>query len=466
MRQKEIPKNRHSKTGPGRILIVLMTAVIFYPATGCNDTDAPVDLGDRQTTSPDASRYTYIISDVHLGPDYSSNWYQTSVHGDYFKTVLKYIQDKKKKVGDVVILGDWFDFQVYDLNFSPDKHSKHKYAPVTLVQIIDAHPKLFKRQTGEHSGDFITLMDTISGNLHYVNGNHDYFLKVDDINKCLAAETGRKIVSSDPDPFQNIVYETDFVHAEHSHKHTLFNNTYAYDNGLNQTPAGYFIARIQADQSNYQLRQKGLDNAAQLKNFGNQAPGMAVYLFALIASLPRSSSFAGHMFQAYIDVFKNEYPITDDAEFVMPYPSKLTDTAHAPVGYYALKLETAKAKFPELFHFFDASSWGRLKRDRNSGLNAFGRNNLDKYKILIYGHTHEPYIYQKGDQQGSPVYVNSGFNCPDEVSMNATGAEKKHLTFVEIEETDRYLYVTLKAVKNASEKYEIFDYQETKLVHK
>ena len=404
---------------------------------------------------------------MHLGPDYSSNWYHTSVHGNYFKAVLRYIQDKKKKVGDVVMLGDWFDFQVYDLNFSPDKHSKHKYAPVTLQQIIDAHPELFQRQTGEHSGDFITLMDTISGNIHYVNGNHDYSLKVDDINKCLTAETGKKIVSCNLDPSKNIAYKTEFIHAEHGHKHTLFNNTYAYDNGLNHIPAGYFITRIQADQSNYQLRQKGLENAVQLKDFGNQAPGITGYLFALIASLPHQSRFAAHIFQAYIDAYKDEYPITDDAEFVMPYyPAKLTYAAHTPGGYYSLKLETAKLKFPELFHFFDASSWGKLKIDLSSGLNRFGKINLDKYKILIYGHSHEPYIYQKGEKKGSAVYVNCGFNCPDAVSMNATGAEKKHLTFVEIEETDRYLYVTLKAVKNASGKYEIFDYQETKLVYK
>ena len=99
-------------------------------------------------------------------------------------------------------------------------------------------------------------------------------------------------------------------------------------------------------------------------------------------------------------------------------------------------------------------------------MNCFGKINLDKYKILIYGHSHEPYSYQKGRKKGSPVYVNCGFNCPDAVSMNASGAEKKYLTFVEIEETARYLYVTLKAVKNASGKYEIFDYQETKLVLK
>jgi len=116
MRPKEIPPNKHARTALCCILIVLMTAVIFYPVTGHNGTDAPVDLGDRQTVNPETSRYTYFVSDVHLGPNYSSNWYQTIVHGDYFKAVLRYIQDKKKKVGDVVILGDWFDFQVYDLN--------------------------------------------------------------------------------------------------------------------------------------------------------------------------------------------------------------------------------------------------------------------------------------------------------------------------------------------------------------
>jgi UDP-2,3-diacylglucosamine pyrophosphatase LpxH len=448
------------------MLIALMTAIIFFIVVGCNDTDGPVDPGERQAFNAEATRYIYFISDIHLGPNYSTNWYQASVHKDHFKAILRFIQDKEKNVGDVVILGDWFDFQVYDLNFSPDRHSKRKYAPVTLQQIIDAHPELFTRQTGVHSGDFITLMDTISGNIHYINGNHDHFLTVDDINDCLAAVTDKRIVSTNPDPLKNDVYATSYIHAEHGHEHTLFNGTYDHDNGLYHVPAGYFIARIQADQSNYWLRQRGLDNAAQLEDFGNQAPGTTGYLSALLASMPRPSGFAGHMFEAYIDVYKDKHPITDETAFVMPDLLKMDKSARSSEGSFTMKLERVKTMFPELFRFFSASSWGALKRDRSSGLNAYGKKSLDKYKIVIYGHTHMPTIYQKDNQKGSPVYVNSGYNCPNAVSMQAAGENRKYLAFVEIEESERHLYVTLKAVKDTQGKYEVFDYRESRQVNK
>lgn len=95
---------------------------------------------------------TLFISDIHMGINTETNWYQNKVHTAALKGFLRYVLENIDEINDVVILGDWFDQWTY----SPVG------TPPTITEIITNNPEVFTKQEDE-SGDFITVMEALKG---------------------------------------------------------------------------------------------------------------------------------------------------------------------------------------------------------------------------------------------------------------------------------------------------------------
>ena len=144
-----------------------------------------------------------VISDVHVGTNYPTCWYQQNVHEPYLIKVLDWIIANSANIKEFVILGDLFDFWTYP----PDM------APPTIDMILQANPNIFGP-----AGKLSQVLTALDGNVTYLCGNHDMNVTQEDLNKI-------------PNP-QYRVQKADDVYSidggwwttfTHGHLSTLFN---------------------------------------------------------------------------------------------------------------------------------------------------------------------------------------------------------------------------------------------------
>jgi hypothetical protein len=102
---------------------------------------------------------TVVISDVHIGTNYKTCWYQQSVHEPYMLALLDYILQNANQgtnpVNRLVILGDLFDFWTYPPSMDPP----------TIDEILAANPNLFGPNR-----KFTQVVQALNGNVQYIHG--------------------------------------------------------------------------------------------------------------------------------------------------------------------------------------------------------------------------------------------------------------------------------------------------------
>src|SRR5437879_2806395 len=105
---------------------------------------------------------TIVISDIHIGNNYKTCWYQRSVHEPYMLALLDYILQNANTgstpINRLIMLGDLFDFWTYP----PDM------VPPTIDEILAANPNLFAP-----GGKLCQVVEALHGNVQYIHGNHD-----------------------------------------------------------------------------------------------------------------------------------------------------------------------------------------------------------------------------------------------------------------------------------------------------
>jgi UDP-2,3-diacylglucosamine hydrolase len=183
-----------------------------------------------QTETPDGKRYAVVLSDIHIGDNSRTCWYQDGVHFSYLASVLNWIVARRASIREVIFLGDAFDFWTYE----PSR------PPPTMRQIIDANLRLLGSK-----GPLAALVSAFPGQVRLLRGNHDENLTRTDIgllNTYLTgnANTGIELVT---DPGRLVVgaggARTLF---EHGHHWCMFN---APDrtSRWNELPVGHFVSR-------------------------------------------------------------------------------------------------------------------------------------------------------------------------------------------------------------------------------
>lgn len=355
--------------------------------------------------------YTYFLSDIHMGLNRSENWYQQYVHQRLVQNALLYIQNKGTAVDDVVVLGDWFDTWEY-CSEGPLPAPDSKTA---VGQIIDSNIDLF---TQGSSGDFISCLNTIGGNMWYVNGNHDMTIDCEDINDTLRL-SGKKIYT----PENSMVYlsKDNLIYAEHGHRYSLTCDNDDHDgNKIAPIPIGYFVSRtgssyclgeLNGKKSSAELPYSGVPSLKDLwgktttsdefKKADNGLTFANIFLTAVISQLGKST--------------------TDHYTFLMPDGSVLTGSEAVDL-YSWIPLKAA-------------ASLNFLEADVNNNLDGFAqRCSNGEYKLVVFGHTHVPKILPTNlGSAGTGLYANSGYLCADIPGMEDSSGKGRYMTFCEVE---------------------------------
>ncbi|MGN6871022.1 MAG: metallophosphoesterase [Solirubrobacteraceae bacterium] len=154
-----------------------------------------------------------VLSDVHIGDNTRTCWYQTSHHEKALKAVLKWIIARQPTVREVILLGDIFDVWTYPPAVQPP----------SLDQIRAANPGLFDR-----SGPFADLVKAFPNRVHLMLGNHDGTLSsgdVDLLNPHLGGDVARgEAIQFEPCPIRVIRSGTAATAFSHGHHWCMFNS--------------------------------------------------------------------------------------------------------------------------------------------------------------------------------------------------------------------------------------------------
>src|SRR4051812_30449203 len=146
-------------------------------------------------------QYAVVLSDIHIGNNAPTCWYQASVHFPYLESVLAWVVARRAYVREVIFLGDTFDFWTYE----PSRQ------PPLMREIIAANPMLLGA-----SGPLAALVRALPGRVRLLPGNHDENLTASDIAQLNTALTGN------PNTGIQLVSEPELVLTGSSGARTLF----------------------------------------------------------------------------------------------------------------------------------------------------------------------------------------------------------------------------------------------------
>ena len=323
-------------------------------------------------------RQIVVISDVHIGTNYPTCWYQKSVHEPYLVKVLDWIIANRAQIKEFVILGDLFDFWTYPPNM----------APPTIDMILQENPHLFGAD-----GKVSQVLTALEGNVVYLCGNHDMNVTQDDLNKIPNPRYKVK-KADDVYSIQQPDLRTTFTHG---HLTTMFNAPDAFNTRFGGLPLGHFVTRAVAFMVQNSL--KPGQTAANLPDQGSPY-GTDISSFGKTLVNPIDPSIS-ETFLNYI-IERTQTPRTTPVVLANGQSIAIREA-----GTYYRNLWTQWVqKYGNLYAYkaimadYDGSYMGWFAQKR-----AFESNT----NMVVMGHTHAPKL---GLPQGSLVsYVNSGFEC-------------------------------------------------------
>jgi UDP-2,3-diacylglucosamine pyrophosphatase LpxH len=342
---------------------------------------------------------TVVISDIHIGDNSRTCWYQKTVHEQYLLALMDWIIDratgKDPVIDRLIILGDLFDFWTYP----PDQR------PPTTQQILDANPKIFGPD-----GKMRKVMDALNGNVLYVHGNHDINISQADLDLIPTGPNKIKLVD-------DIYYDSDGIVYTHGHLFTMFNAPDPRFPG--DVPVGHFVTRAVAYYVDNML--PAGETAAELPDQGSP------YGFDLSSFIPAlSGQFSNpSVTSALLDYISARTGLTQD------YPIVMADGTVTSIA-------EVKAKYDYLWTSWVAQSGGgqfgetvaakAAQADYDGTYMAwFAQRVAMQHGALgaVMGHTHKP---KSGIQNSIIRYVNSGFECPSIPDIKAL-TDPAHFNF-------------------------------------
>ncbi len=153
-----------------------------------------------------------VVSDLHIGDNTKTCWYQDSLHEKALAAVLRWIVARQGSVREVILLGDIFDVWTYP----------PAVRPPSLAQIVRANPRLF-----DPSGPVAALVKAFPNRVHLVLGNHDGTLgghDVDLLNAWLGGDVARgEAIQFHGCPVRVIRSLTAATAFSHGHHWCMFN---------------------------------------------------------------------------------------------------------------------------------------------------------------------------------------------------------------------------------------------------
>jgi UDP-2,3-diacylglucosamine pyrophosphatase LpxH len=117
-----------------------------------------------------------VLSDVHIGDNTPTVWYQQRYHEPYLAALLDHVVERADEITELVILGDFVDFWTYP----PDRR------PPSFTDISAANPGIFGP-----SGKLTAAVKALQGRVSYVPGNHDMSITQADLDSLPLARGNR-----------------------------------------------------------------------------------------------------------------------------------------------------------------------------------------------------------------------------------------------------------------------------------
>jgi predicted phosphodiesterase len=323
----------------------------------------------------------YILSDIHIGDNSPTCWYQQKYHEPYLIAALNYVLSNASVAQELILMGDLVDFWTYP---------PHQQPP-SFQDIINVNPNILGP-----NGKLNEVLTALQGRVSYLNGNHDITVTQSDLD-LLANPQGYSITKRDdfyyplaPDPT---------ILCTHGHTFTFFNAPDTLT--ALKMPVGHFVTRAVAYMMHNKL-QPG-QTVADISDDG--APGFDP--IALLKTNPNHT-----LPQALLEYVRSQTGIPLTESVVLPDGTSIT-YGQAETLYDGLwkqwvaqgSAATGNAIDGELYAFksvyadYDGTymPWFAQSAAFQNGAS-----------LVATGHTHFPKL---GLQNSLIKYVNSGFMC-------------------------------------------------------
>ena len=346
--------------------------------------DDPPERGERGRT--------VVLSDIHIGDNSRTCWYQRSLHEPYLAAVLDYAiahATGDNPVTKLVVLGDLFDFWTYP----PDRQ------PPTVEQIIAANDAILGP-----GGKLAEAIAAVRGNAIYLHGNHDIGITQADLDHLDLGDHRLTLVD-------DVVVDESGLVLTHGHVFTMFNAPDERYPG--EVPVGHFVTRAIAHYLDNTLAAG--QTAASLQDQGSPYGfSLASFIPALWADLASPS-----VTNTLLDYMAARCGLSETAPIRMADGSSTTISA-AKKKYDGLwddwvarygggqVGETFAAKAAQADYDGSYMAWFSQK----AAFDRFARG-------TVTGHTHHP---KEGIQNSTCLYLNCGFECPSSPDIGAGSA--------------------------------------------
>jgi UDP-2,3-diacylglucosamine pyrophosphatase LpxH len=353
-----------------------------------------------------------VLSDIHIGDNSPTVWYQASVHEQYLVGILDWVA-QESLISEVVLLGDIVDFWTYPFSTPPP----------TFEAISAANPNVF----GPH-GALARLLDAKGGAVTYVEGNHDFGVTAADVAR-ITSPGGYKV------RFGGSEYRVDGqgnqgILFSHGHAYTMFNapdptspwQITPQSSVARGLPVGHFVTRMVATKWARDLAAGG--TVAQLP--GQGAPN-GIGLSGIIQGIISHGGDVS-IARALLDSVAAQTGCGPNDPIILPFGLGTTTLAHVQDIYANLWTEWVKAA---------PAGQGELRAAKAAIADAGGtylgwfaqmRAFESVADAMIMGHTHSPIM---GLQNSLITYANCGFECPSVPDMG-----RQFMSFVLVDVAD------------------------------
>ena len=344
-----------------------------------------------------------VLSDIHIGPNAPTVWYQKDFHEPYLTTILDYVIQQKNSIRELLLLGDVVDFWTYP----PDEQ------PPSFGDIIAANPNIFGS-----NGKLSDVLTALDGTVTYIRGNHDINITQEDLNQ-IKNPKGYKIRLSSDDIYFPLENGNKKIACTHGHIFTMFN---APDRStkFNPLPVGHFVTRAVAYQ-----QKRTLKPGQTVADLPNQGAPNGINISDLIQVLPQSPTETFSITQLLLNYISYVTQIPPDEPIILP-EGQTTTVAEAKLLYSMLWEQWVHQYGGDIDGFLAAIK--AVIADANGYYMGWFAQKLALEcgaDLVVMGHTHTPI---SGLEKALIQYVNSGFECPSKPDIG-----KQYPTFTEID---------------------------------
>jgi UDP-2,3-diacylglucosamine pyrophosphatase LpxH len=355
-----------------------------------------------------------FLSDIHIGIDARTNWYQSRYHEPLLRAAFDWVVASADRIAELILLGDVVDQWTY----VPSER------PPSFAQIAAANPGIFGEQ-----GAIARALTALDGRVTYVGGNHDMEVGAADVALIRDAQ-GRSPRFVTDFPYLPAIAEGR-VACAHGHQFSMMNAADWQAMPRSGLPLGHAVTRLAALWS---LQRLPAGETVADRPGAGEPTGWAFEKdeFATLVSgvVEHKHSIADLVLGALLRASEapDSTPMTladgstqTPAEAMKTY-TNLYDRFKNPPHYPASSL-TSEAAFFAL-----------MEADARNNLGHFARLLGKKHRVVVMGHTHV-----SGDETQRPhlihaqnIYANSGFGCP--AWPDFTHPHRPHRpTFIEVQ---------------------------------